>query len=308
MLKGQESSRRTDDDATSSESGPKREPSAKRLKLFASILGLLGTVLSLAVPFVPVSYDITTLKWPTAEGTKSVSAPLVAYSPVWLNADVPCTAVRSLDARTNGPATLLSTNPPSSDYGKLTGLILQVIEAGVMGVIFPHIDTKEQALHAIREVKYPPVGNRGFGDSARASKFGFLPTEQFLDYVNENVMVIGMIESREGIRNLDEILSTGIDVLRIGAKDLSLDMGYGGVVTPEVKETVKEVCRRIRDSKVILGDAGLGGLTSQEDFDELCALGCRMFTVGSDMACVKQAVVGKRKSFDAFKQTHFAEK
>jgi len=33
-----------------------------------------------------------------------------------------------------------------------------------------------------------------------------------------------------------------------------------------------------------------------------------MFTVGSDMACVKQAVVGKRKSFDAFKQTHFAEK
>ena len=175
-----------------------------------------------------------------------------------------------------------------------------------MGVIFPHIDTREQALHAIREVKYPPVGNRGFGDSARASKFGFLPTEQFLDYVNENVMVIGMIESREGIRNLDEILSTGIDVLRIGAKDLSLDMGYGGVVTPEVKETVKEVCRRIRDSKVILGDAGLGGLTSQEDFDELCALGCRMFTVGSDMACVKQAVVGKR--FDAFKQTHFAEK
>ncbi|GAA4840875.1 arabinosyltransferase domain-containing protein [Saccharopolyspora rosea] len=126
MLKGQESSRRTDDDATSSESGPKREPSAKRLKLFASILGLLGTVLSLAVPFVPVSYNITTLKWPTAEGTKSVSAPLVAYSPVWLNADVPCTAVRSLDARTNGPATLLSTNPPSSDYGKLTGLILQV--------------------------------------------------------------------------------------------------------------------------------------------------------------------------------------
>lgn len=127
------------------------------------------------------------------------------------------------------------------------GLILQVIEAGVMGVIFPHIDTKEQALHAIREVKYPPVGNCGFGDSARASKFGFLPTEQFLDYVNENVMVIGMIESREGIRNLDEILSTGIDVLRIGAKDLSLDMGYGGVVTPEVKETVKEVCRRCGD-------------------------------------------------------------
>lgn len=184
------------------------------------------------------------------------------------------------------------------------GLILQVIEAGAFGVIFPHIDTKEQALHAIHEVKYAPLGARGFGDSARASCFGFIPTDQYLEYVNRNVMVIGMIESREGIRNLDEILSTGIDVLRIGAKDLSLDMGYGGVVTPEVKETVKSVCRRIRDSKVILGDAGLGGLTSQEDFDELYTLGCRMFTVGSDMACIRQTVVNKRKGFDTYKQSH----
>lgn len=186
------------------------------------------------------------------------------------------------------------------------GLILQVLEAGAMGVIFPHIDTKEQALHAVREVKYAPIGNRGFGDSARASKFGFVPTEQFLDMVNRNVMVIGMIESREGIRNLDAILTSGIDVLRIGAKDLSLDMGYGGIVTEEVKETVKEVCCRIRDSEVLLGDAGLGGLTSQEDFDECAALGCRMFTVGSDMACIKQAVVGKRKTFDTLKQTYLS--
>ncbi|MEV5537509.1 arabinosyltransferase domain-containing protein [Saccharopolyspora shandongensis] len=125
MLSGQEESRRTDDASAQSET-ERRQPSAKRLKLFASIFGLLGTVLALAVPFLPVNYNITTLKWPTAEGTKSVSAPLVSYSPVWLNAEVPCAAVRSLDARTNGPATVLSTNPPTSDYGKLTGLTLQV--------------------------------------------------------------------------------------------------------------------------------------------------------------------------------------
>ncbi|GAA2333751.1 arabinosyltransferase domain-containing protein [Saccharopolyspora halophila] len=102
------------------------EPSTKRLKLFATVLGVLGTVLALAVPFLPVNYDITTLKWPTAEGTKDVSAPLVAYEPVWLKADVPCQAARSLDARSNGPAVLLSTNPPKSDYGDLTGMVLQI--------------------------------------------------------------------------------------------------------------------------------------------------------------------------------------
>ena len=90
------------------------------------MFGLAGTVLALLVPFLPVDHDVATLRWPTAQGTRAVSAPLVAYSPVWLDARVPCAAVRSLDARTTGPATLLSTNPQSSDYGKLTGLILQV--------------------------------------------------------------------------------------------------------------------------------------------------------------------------------------
>ncbi|MDA3628675.1 arabinosyltransferase domain-containing protein [Saccharopolyspora sp. WRP15-2] len=125
MLSDQEENRRTDDDPARAEVNT-RQPSAKRLKLFATIFGLLGTVLALSVPFLPVNYEITTLKWPTAEGTKSVSAPLVSYSPVWLKADVPCASARSLDQRTNGPGTLLSTNPPSSDYGNLTGLVLQV--------------------------------------------------------------------------------------------------------------------------------------------------------------------------------------
>ncbi|MGW1678032.1 arabinosyltransferase domain-containing protein [Saccharopolyspora sp. NPDC002376] len=100
--------------------------SAKRLRLSAAILGIVGTVLALLIPFLPVNHNITTLKWPTAEGTRSVSAPLVSYSPLWLNAEVPCAAVRSLDERTAGPGMLLSTNPPSSDFGKLTGLVLQV--------------------------------------------------------------------------------------------------------------------------------------------------------------------------------------
>ena len=124
------------------------------------------------------------------------------------------------------------------------GLILQVLEAGAMGIIFPHIDTKEQAVHAVNEVKFAPVGHRGFGDSARASEFGYIPTEEFLPYVNKNVLAIGMIESQEGIDNLDDILTSGIDVLRVGAKDLSLDMGDGGVVTPRVKEAVKKICRK----------------------------------------------------------------
>ena len=127
---GQDEGSAPDGETTPPETGPAtagngRRP-ALRLRVVATILGLLGTALALAVPFLPVNAQVTTLKWPTAEGTKPVSAPLVNYSPVWLDTQVPCSAARSLDARTPGPGVLLSTNPPNSEYGKLTALTLQV--------------------------------------------------------------------------------------------------------------------------------------------------------------------------------------
>jgi arabinosyltransferase C len=90
------------------------------------LLGLCSALLALAVPLMPVDHDVTTLQWPTAEGTKPVSAPLVSHSPLWLTADVPCAAARNLDSRIDGPGVLIATNAPSSEYGGLTGLSLQV--------------------------------------------------------------------------------------------------------------------------------------------------------------------------------------
>ncbi|NHD19273.1 arabinosyltransferase [Actinopolyspora sp. BKK1] len=94
--------------------------------MVAAVLGLVGTILSLSVPFLPVQHDITSLRWPTAQGTESVSAPLVIYSPLDLNFTASCASARSLDNRTDGAATLLSTNPPSSEYSNLTGMVLRV--------------------------------------------------------------------------------------------------------------------------------------------------------------------------------------
>jgi arabinosyltransferase C len=103
-----------------------RGRSAWWLRFWATVLGLVGTTLALAVPFLPVNNDVTTLQWPTVQGgTRAVSAPLVSYSPLWLDASLPCASARSLQAR-QGSGILLSTNPPSSEYGKLTALTLQV--------------------------------------------------------------------------------------------------------------------------------------------------------------------------------------
>lgn len=152
-------------DTTSEEKDPRRpaapgERSAGRLKLFATVTGLLGALLALAVPFLPVQHDITTLRWPTAEGTTSVSAPLTSYSPQWLDATVPCSSARSLDARTPGPGVLLSTNPPNSDYGKITGLTLQV-DNGQVALL-----SKGQQLNSV------PIPERDCAITVHSDAFG----------------------------------------------------------------------------------------------------------------------------------------
>ncbi|KAA5834436.1 arabinosyltransferase [Saccharopolyspora hirsuta] len=104
----------------------RRDSAPKAARRWAVLLGLLSALAALAVPLLPVQHEITTLKWPTAQGTAPVSAPLVTHAPLWLTAEVPCASARSLDARSNGAAVLIATNPPSSTYGGVTGLSLQV--------------------------------------------------------------------------------------------------------------------------------------------------------------------------------------
>ncbi len=103
---------------------PLRKPGA--LRRFAVLCGLVGALAAVAVPFLPVQYEITTLHWPTEQGTRAVSAPLSAYQPIRLDLRVPCATARSLDARSPDPAVLLSTNPPEAEYGDLTGLRLEI--------------------------------------------------------------------------------------------------------------------------------------------------------------------------------------
>ncbi|WP_246025566.1 arabinosyltransferase domain-containing protein [Saccharopolyspora antimicrobica] len=107
----------------SNENGPSVKP---KLRWLAGLAGFLGTLAALAVPFLPVQHQITTLEWPTEQGTRPVSAPLAAYSPIRLDLQVPCSTARGLDARSADPAVLASTNPPKSHYGDLTGLRLEV--------------------------------------------------------------------------------------------------------------------------------------------------------------------------------------
>ena len=102
----------------------------------------------------------------------------------------------------------------------------RVLDAGVMGVIFPFTHTAELARQAVEACRYPPVGLRGSG--AGLANFCW-PQGNYYDLADENVMTIAMIESAAAVENIEAIAATpGLDLLFVGPSDLAFSLGLRG--------------------------------------------------------------------------------
>ncbi|HWC79369.1 MAG TPA: arabinosyltransferase domain-containing protein [Pseudonocardiaceae bacterium] len=101
---------------------------ARWLRRWAAALGVVGTLLALSVPFLPVVHDQVDLRWPTAQGTRAVNAALTGDQPISLDATIPCATASSL-----GSGVLVATVPPGSTYAGQTGLSVAV-NNGQVGV------------------------------------------------------------------------------------------------------------------------------------------------------------------------------
>lgn len=119
-------------------------------------------------------------------------------------------------------------------------LILRVLDAGVMGVIVPHVRDAATAAALVDAARYPPIGSRGSG-TCRANGYGAMPRPDYVALANEEVLVIAMIEDPEAVEDIDDILDVaGISAIFIGAGDLSLSMGLSAN-DPRVEASVARV-------------------------------------------------------------------
>jgi 4-hydroxy-2-oxoheptanedioate aldolase len=134
-------------------------------------------------------------------------------------------------------------------------LILRALDIGAQGIEIPQINSKSQALKAVRSVKYAPQGERGVCRYVRAANYSSMNKFEYFKSANNETMIIAHIEGVEGINNLDEILSVpGIDVIFIGPYDLSQSLGIPGEVNnPLVTEKMKEVVLKCKENKVSVG-------------------------------------------------------
>ncbi|MCG8307091.1 MAG: aldolase/citrate lyase family protein [Cytophagales bacterium] len=118
--------------------------------------------------------------------------------------------------------------------------IRRALDAGADGLIIPLINTAEEARYAVKMAKYPPEGSRGFG-YCRANTYG-AKFNEYVEKINEEVLIIAQIEHFKAIENLPEILDVnGIDAVFIGPMDLSGSYGrIGQLDSPEMKTALEK--------------------------------------------------------------------
>ena len=103
-----------------------------------------------------------------------------------------------------------------------TAIIMHLLDAGAYGVICPMINNRAEAERLVAACRYAPTGMRSFGP-ARGLLYG---GADYFDHANDEIVVLAMIETLDGIANLDDILATpGLDGIYIGPADLALVLG-----------------------------------------------------------------------------------
>jgi len=187
-------------------------------------------------------------------------------------------AFRAIELQGAVPTTRVPSNDPA--------LIGKSLDLGALGVIVPMVETTEQAARAVDAVRYAPGGHRSAGPLRGPIMRAAGAQADF-----EQIAVIVMVETAEGLRNVDEIAATaGVDAIYVGPADLAVSLGLSwdpddwresqARIHETAIDQVRESCQR---HNVIPGIHCANGTIARRYLEQ----GFRMLTVASDLALLQ---------------------
>jgi 2-keto-3-deoxy-L-rhamnonate aldolase RhmA len=158
------------------------------------------------------------------------------------------------------------------------GLIKRLLETGVQGLVFPHLQSVDDVANAVSMIKYPPIGSRGSGGSSRAAYFGAIENAIHQKVSNDTVLLVGLVEDPVAFDRLDSIVQAdGIDIIWPGAGDLSSAMGFPGqLYHPAVHEKIVAAFELTRAR----GKQCLISASNQDRLEEWAKRGANLFLLG----------------------------
>jgi len=177
-------------------------------------------------------------------------------------------------------------------------MIKQVLDAGAQTVLVPMVESGDQARQLVRDVTYPPHGDRGVGYAlTRASRFSTIA-----DYgttADAQICLLVQVENLKGLAALDDILAVeGVDGVFIGPADLAADMGHmGNAAHADVQEAIMDALRRIKAAGKAPGILS----TRDEMTNDSIAAGAQFVAVSADVLLLGQAARALAKKWQATK-------
>ncbi len=159
-------------------------------------------------------------------------------------------------------------------------MVKRALDAGAQSLMFPFVQTAEEAKRAVAFTRYPPEGVRGVAAMHRASRYGTVPG--YLKSAASELCVIVQIETLSALAHLPDIAAVpGVDSIFVGPGDLSASMGFlGDIATAEVQERLEHAaveCKRLGKPCGIVGP-------NPEMVAKFVGYGYSWVAIGSDMS------------------------
>ncbi|HEX4944830.1 MAG TPA: aldolase/citrate lyase family protein [Usitatibacteraceae bacterium] len=158
------------------------------------------------------------------------------------------------------------------------GILMKMLDAGAYALICPMVNNRDDAEKLVAATHYPPRGSRSMGP-IRAQLYG---GPDYQKQANDTIVVFAMIETRQALDNLDDILLVkGLDAVYIGPADLSLALGCNPTfddVDPPVAEAIDLILAKAKEHGVVAGIHN----GSPEGALRRIAKGFQFVTIGSD--------------------------
>ena len=180
------------------------------------------------------------------------------------------------------------------------GQIMKILDAGCYGIICPMVSNRKEAEKFIQACQYPPKGYRSFGP-IRASIYG---GEDYAKHADKEILKLAMIETKEALEKLDEILDTpNLDGIYIGPADLSLAVGEEpGFDKAENTKAYKEILKILDAAKKRNLLAGLHNGTPEYAL-KMITKGFNLVTVGSDSRYIGSGAKSDLEKLKGIKKT-----
>jgi 4-hydroxy-2-oxoheptanedioate aldolase len=165
------------------------------------------------------------------------------------------------------------------------GIIMKLLDAGAYGIICPMVNTREEAERFVGACRYYPAGYRSFGPT----RVSWYAGADYYQHANASILTLAMIETRQALSNLDDILSVpGLDGVYVGPADLAITLGEQPVGDPTSTVTLGAIREIVAKTKAKGLFAGIH-TASAEGARDKTAMGYDFATILADTALLSNA-------------------